>query len=136
MRPKEASSRVELSGIPDEALDELFQRATTMKLQPGRVMVQQGNTDSGLGLVLEGTAEVSVNGVRRGTLAEGDYFGEMSLIDGAPRSATVTAGSKGVKTLTISPLTFNEVSDAYPAVSRSLLNHLVARIRSLEETLG
>jgi len=137
VRPKEALSRVELlQGISEDALDELAQRATSMKLQPGRVLVQQGNTDSGLGLVLEGTAEVSVNGVSRGTLTAGDYFGEMSLIDGAPRSATVTAGPEGAKTLTVSPLTFKEVIDSYPAVSRSLLTHLVTRIRSLEEALG
>ena len=137
MRPKEALARVELlKDVPDDALDELVQRATTMRLQPGRVMVQQGNADSGLALILEGSAEVEVNGVNRGALGEGDYFGEMSLLDGAPRSATVTAGDEGAKTLTISPLTFRETLDAYPGVARSLLVHLVARIRSLESTLG
>ncbi|HEX5016932.1 MAG TPA: cyclic nucleotide-binding domain-containing protein [Actinomycetes bacterium] len=137
MRPKEALSRVELlKDVPDDALDELVQRATTMKMQPGRVIVEQGNTDSGLALILEGTAEVSVNGVTRASLGEGDYFGEMSLLDGAPRSATVTAGPEGAKTLAISPLTFTEVLDAYPGVARSLLVHLVGRIRSLESTLG
>jgi CRP/FNR family cyclic AMP-dependent transcriptional regulator len=137
MRPKEALSRVELLGsIPDEALDELVQRATTMTLQPGRVMVKQGAADSGLGLVLEGTADVTVNDVHRATLTEGDYFGEMSLIDGAPRSATVTAGPDGAKTLTLSPLTFREVLDVYPDVARGLLTHLVGRIRTLEQSLG
>ena len=99
-------------------------------------MVKQGDRDSGLQVVLEGGAEVFVNDVARASLAEGDYFGEMSLIDGAPRSATVTAGADGAKTLTISPLTFNEILDAYPEVSRGLLTHLVTRIRSLEETLS
>jgi len=99
-------------------------------------MVKQGDKDSGLQVVLEGEAQVSVNDVPRASLGEGDYFGEMSLIDGAPRSATVTAGADGAKTVTISPLTFNEVLDAYPEVSRSLLSHLVARIRSLEETMS
>jgi CRP/FNR family cyclic AMP-dependent transcriptional regulator len=137
VRPKEALSRVELlQDVPDDALDELVQRATTMKLQPGRVLVQQGNADSGLQLVLEGSADVEVNGVKRGSLAEGDYFGEMSLIDGAARSATVTAGPDGAKTLTVSPLTFKEVLDTYPGVARSLLVHLVTRIRSLESSLG
>ena len=137
MRPKEALAQVALlTDVPDEALDDLVQRGTTMRLQPGRVLVQQGNADSGLALILEGSAEVEVNGVHRSSLGEGDYFGEMSLIDGAPRSATVTAGPDGAKTLTISPLTFKETLDAYPGVARSLLVHLVARVRSLESTLG
>jgi CRP-like cAMP-binding protein len=137
VRPKEALSRVQLlQSIPEAAIDLLVQRSTTMTVQPGTVMVQQGSTDSGLGLVLEGTAVVEVNGVERATLGEGDYFGEMSLIDGAPRSATVTAGPDGAKTLTISPLTFREVLESQPAVARDLLPHLVARIRSLEEHLA
>ena len=134
MRPKEALARVQLlQNLPEDALDELVQRASTMRHQPGRVMVKQGDKESGLQVVLEGGAEVFVNDVPRTPLGEGDYFGEMSLIDGAPRSATVTAGADGAKTLTISPLTFNEILEAYPEVSRSLLIHLVARIRSLEE---
>ena len=137
MRPKEALTRVKLlQTLPEDALDELVQRASTMRHQPGRVMVKQGDKDSGLQVVLEGEAQVSVNDVPRASLGEGDYFGEMSLIDGAPRSATVTAGADGAKTVTISPLTFNEVLEAYPEVSRSLLSHLVARIRSLEETMS
>jgi CRP/FNR family cyclic AMP-dependent transcriptional regulator len=137
VRPKEALTRVKLlQNIPEDALDELVQRPSTMRHQPGRVMVKQGDRDSGLQVVLEGGAEVFVNEVARASLGEGDYFGEMSLIDGAPRSATVTAGADGAKTLTISPLTFNEILDAYPEVSRGLLTHLVKRIRTLEETLG
>jgi len=137
VRPKEALSRVELlQGMPNDALDDLVGRSTTIKLQPGRVIVKQGSSDSGLGLLLDGTAEVEVSGVPRGTLTEGAYFGEMSLIDGGPRSATVTAGPEGATTLAISPLTFREILDAYPTVARSLLGPLVARIRALEDHIG
>jgi len=99
------------------------------------VIVEQGSKDSGLQLVLEGSASVLVNDIPRGTVSEGDYFGEMSLIDGAPRSATVVAGPDGAKTFTVSPLVFSELLDKYPGIARSLLTTLTTRIRSLESSL-
>ena len=136
MRPKEAIVRVELlSDLPENAVDELVQRGAAFSFKPDRVIVEQGSKDSGLQLVLEGSASVLVNDVPRGTVSEGDYFGEMSLIDGAPRSATVVAGPDGAKTFTVSPLVFSELLDKYPGIARSLLTTLTTRIRSLESSL-
>jgi CRP-like cAMP-binding protein len=136
MRPKEAIVRVELlSDLPEKAVDELVQRGAGFSFKAGRVIVEQGSKDSGLQLVLEGSASVHVNDVPRGTVSEGDYFGEMSLIDGAPRSATVVAGPDGTKTFTVSPLVFSELLDEYPGIARSLLGTLTARVRSLEASL-
>ncbi len=120
------------SSLPDSVLDELVQRGMTRQVGPATVLVRQGAADSGLQLILDGSATVLVNDVERGTLVEGAYFGEMSLIDSAPRSATVVAGPGGARTFSISPLAFSEILDAHPAVSRALLPVLTARIRRLE----
>jgi CRP/FNR family cyclic AMP-dependent transcriptional regulator len=81
--------------------------------------------------VLEGSAEVTVNGESRPAMGPGDYLGEISMIDGAPRSATVVAGPEGLTTFRLSSLAFAPLMDT-PEVSRVLLKALCARIRTLE----
>ena len=133
MKVHETLAAVDLfAGMPQQVLDELVARGSTRKVGPGTVLVQQGNTDSGLHLILEGSATVIVHGVERATLSEGQYFGEISLIDSAPRSATVVAGPEGARVFGISPLAFGDVLDSHPEMVRPLLRALTARLRRIE----
>lgn len=133
MRLKDTLGQVELfQQLPPAVLDELIQRGSKLRVGPGRVLVQQGSPESGLQLLLDGSATVSVNGEERGTMTAGQYFGEISLIDSAPRSATVVAGPDGCETFTVSPVAFSGLLDAHPEIARTLLKTLTARIRRLE----
>ena len=120
--------------LPDSVIDDVIQGGTTLSKQPGSIVVAQGSTDAGFHLILEGSARVLVNDVPRALIGPGDYFGEMSLIDAAPRSATVTAGPEGVKTFAISALTFSQLMDANPQMVRDLVGVLTARIRAIESS--
>jgi CRP/FNR family transcriptional regulator, cyclic AMP receptor protein len=131
--PYELLEKVDLfQALPSEVLYAMVERSSTHRTPPGAVLVEQGSPDSGLRMIIEGTATVSVNGVERGTLSAGDYFGEISLIDAQPRSATVVAGPEGIRTLAMSPLTFSQLLDAHPEIARKLLPVLTARIRRIE----
>ena len=118
--------------VAPAALDDLVTRGTRFKVGAGKVLVRQGNTDSGLQLVLSGTATILVNDVEVGTITAGQHFGEMSLLDGAPRSATVIAGPDGLETFAVSPLAFADLLQAHPDVVRPIMRGLVGRIRRLE----
>lgn len=123
------------AGLSDEARDSIVVAGSTMTHSPGRTVVEQGSSDIGFRLILEGEAVVEVNGVERARMAAGDYFGEISLLDHSPRSATVRAGDSGMKTFAISALAFEPLLERHPDMSRVLLNALCARIRSIEAAL-
>ncbi|WP_328334764.1 cyclic nucleotide-binding domain-containing protein [Kribbella sp. NBC_00382] len=120
------------AGLSKETLSDLISRGTTLTINPGAHATEQGSADAGLQVVLEGSAEVSVNGVDRAPLGPGDAFGEISLVDGLPRSATVVAGPDGLTTFALSSLAFMAVVRANPDVAEALLKGLAARVRLLE----
>src|SRR5689334_12367143 len=112
------------SGLPDGVLSEIVAAGTTHSSPPGGVVVTQGSSDAGLQVVLEGSATVDVSGTPRGEIRPGQYFGEISVIDGHGRSATLTAGPDGLKTFAISALNFSPLIDKHPALARALLKVL------------
>jgi CRP/FNR family cyclic AMP-dependent transcriptional regulator len=136
MSLKESLCAVELfCELPDDLLDEVITRGSTVEVEPGVALVTQGDPGSGMYLLIQGSAEVSVNGHPVGALATGDYFGEMSLIDGSPRSATVTSGPDGATAFRLSPVALTDLIEQHPHTATLLLKGLVTRVRRLEESI-
>ena len=82
----------ELFSILDEAtIVSLAEHVPVRVFGPGEVVVRQGNRGSSLFIVLKGGLEVSVDGASVGSICEDSFFGEMSLLTGEPRRATVRA---------------------------------------------
>ena len=99
--------------------------------RPGRVLTEHGMGGADLHLILHGTADVNVGGQVRATLTEGDSCGEISLMDSAPRSATVVAGKGALTTAALSPLAFAPRLDDLE-VAKPLLRVLTTRLRTAE----
>jgi|SRR5213592_2944375 len=81
------------SSLSDHDLSQVADRMKEVNFSEGTAVAKQGETGVGFHLVVDGTAEVSKDGAVMTQLRHGGYFGEIGLIDGGPRSATVTATS-------------------------------------------
>ena len=84
-------------------------------------------------LILDGSASVDVATEKRGPLRPGAFFGEMSLLDGGLRSATIVAETP-VRLLVISRRNFSMLLKEVPGLTQSLLVTLSRRVRQAEET--
>jgi CPA1 family monovalent cation:H+ antiporter len=95
---------------------------------PGEVIVQAGDRGNSLYLILEGRARVV--GKSR-VLRPGDFFGEMALIDGGPRSATIVAASQ-VRVMMLQRRAFLKALKENPQIGLAIMETLAERVRRLE----
>ena len=112
-------------------LKRLAGAASEVSHPPGKAVATEGGGALAFHLIIEGSATVSKDGRALRTLGPGDYFGEISMIDGRPRSATVTA-LEALKVMAIPHQDFEAVVDEDPEVARRLLKTLCARLREAE----
>ena len=120
------------SGLSQKERNQLTNIGRELRHDPGKVLAAEGESGVGFHLILDGGADVEVGGESRGTLRAGDYFGEVSVIDGQPRTATVRVGDDGMRTFTILAWNFRAMLDEHPQVARALLVGLCARLRKAE----
>jgi CRP-like cAMP-binding protein len=112
-------------------LKRLAEASIEVSHPPGKAVATEGRGGLAFHLILEGSATVSKDGRVLRTLGPGDYFGEISMIDGLPRSATVTA-IEPLKAVAIPHVDFEGVIDDDPEFARHLLKTLCARLREAE----
>jgi len=98
---------------------------------PGQVLVQQGQRGRELFVVVEGTARVTRNGRKVGTLGPGDAFGEIALLDGGERNATVTAETD-MELLVLMRPAFVKMLDDARGFSRALLRGVARRLQAAD----
>ena len=77
--------------LPGTPLEHLAGRLVPLRVEPGTVVVRQGDSGDRFYVVVEGEVEVSVDGATASTLGPGGYFGEIALLRDMPRTATATA---------------------------------------------
>jgi CRP-like cAMP-binding protein len=94
--------------------------------------MQQGDIGRECFVLVEGKVKVERNGRKVASLGPGAYFGEMSLLDKGPRTATVTAESPST-VLVLGPREFSALLDEVPQLSHKLLTALAQRVRELDE---
>jgi len=119
------------SSLSDKDLKAILEISKEVKLEAGHTIVEQEHSAVGFHLILEGEADIEVSGRHVSTFGPGDYFGEVSLIDGKPRTATVKTKTE-MRSLVIPSWSFNAFLDRYPSIAKELLLMLCARLRNVE----
>jgi CRP/FNR family transcriptional regulator, cyclic AMP receptor protein len=102
------------------------------RFSEGETVAREGSGGAAFFLIDSGEATVSIRGRRRGTLGPGEYFGEIALIDGGARSATVTASSE----LVCWGLTFwdfRPLVQENAAIGWKLLQSLAKKLRDAQQ---
>jgi CRP/FNR family cyclic AMP-dependent transcriptional regulator len=130
--PAEALKRVPLLvGLSDRERERLAKELHERTFRAGSTVVAEGATGAGFFVIADGNATVSIGGQERARLGPGDYFGEMALIDDAPRSATITADTD-VRAFGMTPWEFKPFVLSHPEVAWSMLRSLSSRVREAQ----
>jgi len=108
-------------------LREIATLADELHLPAGRNLAKEGATGKEFVVLVEGEADVRRRGRRINTLHSGDFLGEIALITGAPRTATVTTTS-GSRILVITSSSFRRLLREMPSIQQKVLEALAARI--------
>jgi len=120
------------AAVAPEHLERLAQRTVEVEYPAGRVIVRQGEVGTGFFVIATGAAEVVRDGARTARLGPGDFFGELSVLDGRPRTAQVVATEPTV-CLGLASWEFEAAVRDEPSVALAVLRGLAARLRDLTE---
>jgi CRP/FNR family transcriptional regulator, cyclic AMP receptor protein len=112
-------------------LVEIGRLAERCDVESGEVLVKEGTRTKEFYLLLDGKAEVTRDGILLAVLGPGQYFGELALLDPAPRNATVTMTSAG-QVLVLGQLEFATLLRDIPALTSQVLKGLARRIHELD----
>jgi CRP-like cAMP-binding protein len=116
-------------GMPSRQLSRI--PARLRRFRPGERIVRAGDPGNAFYVVLDGEVRFDPPKQKSLILKAGDYFGEMALLDGAPRSADITAVGS-VTTMVIGRSAFMKLLRAEPRIAESLLRTLASRLRAAQ----
>jgi len=124
------------STCDDDELARIAAVAKPREADVGTDLTTQGDEGAEFFVIVTGDASAAVDGSEVGTIGPGGFFGEMALIDGGERVATVTATSP-MQLLVLDRHDFNEMLElAMPQIAPKLLAVVGARMRAIEERTG
>lgn len=109
--------------------------AEVARFMEGATLVKQGEIGDSFYVVLTGQAKVVANGRTINRLIPGDYFGEISLLDGGPRSASVLAETE-MTLVIITQRGFLAMLAKDPEITICLLEGMARTVRRLDRSLG
>lgn len=136
-----ASLNDELAQVPlfslcnAKELKSISRLTTGLRLAAGTVVTRQGAIGHHFAIITEGTANVAIDGHVVAVLGPGDFFGEISLLDGGAQTATITADTDLAVEI-IGHSDFTQFLRESPSVTRNILKGIAARLRTADTHLS
>lgn len=118
-------------GLSKADLKRVYEAGKELEFQPGQELTVQGREGGRFFLIVEGDVDISVNGRPAKPMGPGEYLGEISLIDGLPRSASAVARTP-VRTWSLASFTFKPILRDHPSVADKIMLLLCRRLREAE----
>ncbi len=112
----------------DKQLKQVRGLLNEVNVPAGKVLVKEGGTGYECFIIVSGHVEVSIGDEVISRFAEGEYFGELALLDRRPRSATVTA-TTDCTVMVLTQREFAKALDTIPGLSAKVLENLAIRLR-------
>ena len=122
------------SQLSQRQLNAVAKHVDEVQLRKGAVLAKQGAQGMEAIIIVDGRARVETDGTILAELGAGDVVGEMSVIDGKPRSATVIAETP-VNLLVLHRRDFVSLLETVPGLQRKLLVTLCERVRQADQAL-
>jgi len=116
-------------------LEQIARLADELDVPAGKRLATAGETGLELFVIVDGSATVRAGRGRTSRLGPGEFFGEMSLVDGGPRSATVEAATD-MKLLVVGRREFWELLNAAPPLALKIMSTLSHRVRDAEASVS
>ena len=121
-------------GLSGADLRRIKDAGKELRFDAGADLAVQGREAGRFFLILEGEVEIAVGGRARRVMGPGEYLGEISLIDGEPRSASATARTP-VRTWSLASFAFRPLLRQYPAMADKVMVLLCRRLRAAEAAM-
>ncbi len=129
-------SRVPLFSLCQaKELKSIARLTTGLRLAAGTVVTHQGSIGHQFAIITEGTANVTIDDRVVAVLGPGDFFGEISLLDGGPQTATITAETDLAVEI-IGHAEFTQFLHESPSVTRNILKGIATRLRAADAHLS
>ncbi len=122
------------SSLDAKGLDAVAKAGKTQSYDAGKTIVEAGATGVGFFFILGGEVEVRQRGRTIAKLGKGQFFGEMALIDGQPRTADVVAVGP-TECFALSAWSFASLIKTEPKISLGVMKELVRRLRETDKVL-
>ena len=117
-----------LSTLPQEILEAITAAGEERTYEPEQQVVREGEPGDELFVILEGDARIERGGNVLATFGPGEFFGEIAVLDGRPRSADVVAATP-LRCLTVSREVLKQALEHAPEASWAMLRILAGRLR-------